>query len=296
VKYFSNQSQSYLYAGGAIFFWSTIASAFKLSLDYLAPEQLVFFASIFSTFALFIFILVQGKLPLVAKLKRSDLVRYCFLGLLNPCLYYIVLLHAYDLLPAQEAMAINYSWVIMMAILSMPILKQVIGFGTFFAIAVSYFGVIIIATEGNPLSLEFTSGLGVMLALLSTIIWAVFWLFNTKDSGDSVVALFVIFLFSIFFVSISMFFSPYSKPITVNGLIGSAYIGFFEMGITFVLWQSALSLSSQITKITTLAFVTPFLSLLIIYIVLGEEILPSSFFGIALIISGLIMNKYFAKD
>lgn len=296
MKSFSNQSQSYLYAGGAIFFWSTIASAFKLSLDYLAPEQLVFFASIFSTFALFIFVLAQGKLPLVAKLKKSDLIRYCFLGLLNPCLYYIVLLHAYDLLPAQEAMAINYSWVIMMAILSMPILKQIIGFGTFFAITVSYFGVIIIATEGNLLSFEFTSSVGVILALLTTIIWAVFWLFNTKDSGDSIVALFVIFLFSIFFVSISMFFSPYSKPITLYGLIGSAYIGFFEMGITFVLWQSALSLSSQITKITTMAFVTPFLSLLIIYIVLGEDILPSSFIGIALIIIGLIMQKYFAKD
>jgi drug/metabolite transporter (DMT)-like permease len=297
MKYLSKQSRSYLFAVSAILFWSTVASAFKLSLEHMEPVQLVFFASIFSTLALFVILLMQKKLPLVLKLERPDLARYFFLSLLNPCLYYIILLNAYQLLPAQEAMAINYSWVIMMAILSMPILKQKVKFNTLIAIAISYLGVIVIATNGEPLSLKFTNSLGVMYALLTTVIWAIFWLFNTKEKKDSVVSLFVIFLFSIFFVSIAMIISPEHKTITLDGLIGSAYIGIFEMGVTFFLWQSALSLSSNVTKITTLAFLTPFMSLLVIYIVLGEAILLSSVFGIFLIIIGLAIQKYFmARD
>ena len=40
------------------------------------------------------------------------------LGLVNPFLYYLVLFKAYDLLPAQEAQAINYTWALMLAFLS----------------------------------------------------------------------------------------------------------------------------------------------------------------------------------
>tara|TARA_B100001079_G_scaffold169203_1_gene145224 strand:+ start:2312 stop:3211 length:900 start_codon:yes stop_codon:yes gene_type:complete len=293
MNYLSKQFKPYLFAVSAIFFWSTVASAFKLSLEHMEPVQLVFFASIFSALAFFVILLIQNKLSLVMKLEKADFVRYFFLSLLNPFLYYIILLNAYKLLPAQEAMAINYSWVIMMAILSMPILKQKVTIQTFIAITVSYLGVIVIATNGEPFSFKFTNILGVTYALLTTVIWATFWLFNTREKKDSVVSLFVIFLFSIFFLSLAMIISPTHKTITLDGLIGSAYIGLFEMGVTFFLWQSALSLSSNVTKITTLAFLTPFMSLLVIYIVLGEVILLSSVLGILLIITGLIIQKYF---
>ncbi len=296
MKNFSNQALSYLFACGAIFFWSTVATAFKLSLEYLDPVQLVFFASIFSTITLFIIVLVQRKLPLIRELDRADVFRYFLLALLNPFLYYIVLLNAYDLLSAQEAMAINYSWVIMMAILSFPILKQRANIGTLIAILISYFGVVIIATKGDPIAFEFTSSIGVIYALITTVIWALFWLLNTKQSNDSVVSLFVIFCFSIIFVSFAMIISPSLRPITLYGLAASAYIGLFEMGVTFVMWQYALSLSSNINKITSLAFVTPFLSLLIIYMVIDEQILASSIVGISLIILGLLVQRYFSKN
>ena len=44
----SNQNKAYFFAATAIFFWSTVATAFKLSLEYLEPVQLVFYATIFS--------------------------------------------------------------------------------------------------------------------------------------------------------------------------------------------------------------------------------------------------------
>ena len=67
------------------------------------------------------------------------------------------------------------------------------------------------------------------------------------------------------------------------------------MGVTFVVWQSALRMTSNIAKVTSLVFITPFLSLLIVQLVLKEVILTSTVVGIVLIIFGLLLQKYFTK-
>ena len=203
----SNQNKAYFFAATAIFFWSTVATAFKLSLEYLEPVQLVFYATIFSVLALFFILLFQGKLKLIRRFTMESLLRCALLAILNPCLYYIILLKAYDILPAQEAMAINYSWVVMIIILSIPILKQKIGMNAFLSIIISYFGVIVIATNGDLLSLQFDKPKGVIYALITTVIWALFWLFNTKHKNDTVVSLFLIFLFSLPFIALAVLFS-----------------------------------------------------------------------------------------
>lgn len=292
----SNQYQSYWFAAIAIFFWSTVASAFKLSLAYLSPIQLVFYATLFSIATLFIIILLQRKLHLLRHYPRSAMVRLVPLSLLNPCLYYIVLFKAYDLLSAQEAMAINYSWVVMMVLLSIPILKQKMRFKAFLGVVVSYVGVLVIATKGNLFTLEFSNTLGVILALSTTVIWALFWLLNTKKNNDIVVSLFLIFLFSLPFVVLAVFLGSTFELPSINGLLGAAYIGLFEMGITFVLWQSALSRSSTVARVTSLAFLTPFLSLVVLYFVLDEVIMFSTVLGITLIIVGLLAQKFFSGN
>ena len=296
IGHISRQQKAYLFACIAIFFWSTIATAFKLSLEYLGPVHLVFYATLVSVIVLFFILLFQGKLKLISRFSAQDFLRFSLLGILNPCLYYIILLHAYDLLPAQEAMAINYSWVVMMVILSIPILKQKIRLKEFLSIILSYIGVVLIATKGDILALEFESIKGVSYALITTVIWALFWLFNTKHNSDTVVSLFLIFLFSLPFIAIVVYLdSGFIMP-SVKGFIGAAYIGLFEMGITFVFWQSALRLSSSVAKISSLVFITPFLSLLIVQLVLSEAVLTSTVFGVVLIISGLLLQKYFTKQ
>ncbi len=291
----SNQNRAYFFAAVAIFFWSTVASVFKLSLEHLAPIQLVFYATLFSITALFVVLVFQRKLALIRQYPKGDISKLTLLAFLNPCLYYIVLFEAYDRLPAQEAMAINYSWVVMMVLLSIPILKQRISIKALLGIMVSYVGVVVIATKGHVFALEFSSTLGVVLALSTTVIWALFWLFNTKKSNDIVVSLFLIFLLSLPFVSLAVFFGSEFEWPSYQGLLGGAYVGLFEMGITFVLWQSALSLSTTVAKVTSLAFITPFLSLMLLYLVLDETILPSTVIGIILIIGGLLMQKYFTR-
>jgi len=64
------------------------------------------------------------KLGFLRKYSRRDYFYSSLLGFLNPFLYYIVLFKAYSMLPAQEAQALNYTWPLIVVILSIPLLNQ----------------------------------------------------------------------------------------------------------------------------------------------------------------------------
>ena len=72
-------------------------------------------------------------------------------------------------------MAINYSWGITLALLAAPLLRQHLSAGALLAACISYGGILVIATRGAPLSLDFAQPLGVGLALLSTVLWSLYW-------------------------------------------------------------------------------------------------------------------------
>ena len=213
------------------------------------------------------------------------------LGFLNPFLYYLVLFKAYDLLPAQEAQPLNYTWAITLALLSIPLLKQKIGLRDFTAAFVSYSGVVVISTHGDILNFRFSNPLGVALALGSTVIWALYWIYNTKDDRDPVVGLLLNFVFGL---PLSLALCLFSSSVWVSspyGLFGAVYVGIFEMGITFVFWLSALKLSENTAKVGNLIFISPFLSLVFIHFLVGEDILASTYIGLALIVTGLLIQQ-----
>jgi drug/metabolite transporter (DMT)-like permease len=286
-----NQRLAYIYALIVVLFWSTVASAFKITLRYLNFLNLLFFASIVSIITLFVILCIQRKLNLFKKYKKNDYLHSALLGFLNPFLYYIILFKAYSILPAQEALSLNYLWAITLTLLSIPILKQKISFMSIFAIFISFIGVILIATHGNILSLKFTNPLGVSLALSSTIVWSLFWIYNVKDTRDDVAKLFLNFIFGFIFILITLLFTRKLSIPSIQGILGASYTGLFEMGITFILWLKALSLSKTTAKVSNLIYLSPFISLVIIRFAVGEEILTSTVIGLFLIVMGILIQR-----
>ena len=280
------QSKAYLFGVSAVLLWSTVATAFKLSLRHMEPIQLLFYASIASVFILFLVLVAQGHLKTVKSVPRSELVFCAGMGLLNPCFYYWVLFKAYDLLPAQEAQPLNYTWDITLSILAVPLLKQHLRKIDLLAIGISYFGILVIATHGSPFALHFSDGYGVLLALGSTLIWSLFWIFNTRSQIEPVVGLFLNFLFALPVIGVITWLTTGFMIESVDGLYGAFYVGLFEMGITFVLWLKALRLTDSASKVANLIFLSPILSLFLIHFIVGEEIHWSSGAGLILIIAG----------
>ena len=286
------QNKAYFLALTAVLFWSTVASAFKISLQYLDYFQLLFFSSLVSTLILFVIIISQNKIREIGKTSTKDLLKSVLMGFLNPFLYYVVLFRAYSLLKAQEAGTLNYVWPVVIVLLSVPLLKQKISVKSLLAILISFTGAIIIGTNGRIFTLEFSNLEGVFLALGSSVIWSLFWIFNLKDHRDTVIKLLLNFVFGLIYITLAcLIFSEISLP-NLNSILGSTYIGIFEMGITYIIWLKALQLSSTTAKISNIIFLSPFISLIIIYFMVGEDIMPSTIFGLCLIIGGIIIQKY----
>lgn len=289
------QKQAYAYAIIAVLLWATVASAFKISLRYLDFLQLLFYASIVSIIILFVILLIQGKLNLLKKYSKKDYLHSALLGFLNPFLYYVVLFKAYSLLPAQEAQPLNYTWPITLVLLSIPLLKQKIKLKSILAIVIGFIGVVIIGTRGDLVTLKFSNPVGVLLAVGSSVIWALFWIYNIKDKRDEVAKLFLNFVFGFIFVLIAiLLFSKIMIP-QINGFLGVTYVGLFEMGITFVIWLRALKLSKTTAKVSNLIYVAPFLSLIVIHFIVGEKILFSTIIGLIFIVAGIIIQQYTSR-
>jgi len=251
------QKKSIIYALIAVLLWSTVASAFKLSLRYLTVTELLLISTISSVIALFIIAWIKGNLSIIGSLTRYEILLAAFFGFLNPFLYYFVLFNAYDLLPAQQAQSINYTWAITLALLAVPILKQPLSKYDLLGLLIAYFGVLIISTEGDITSFANINIKGIGYALLSTLIWALYWVLNTKQKIQVSIALLLNFSFGLFFVVLYYFATAEIRLMNLNGVLGAVYVGLFEMSLTFLLWLMALKLSESTAKISTLIFLSP---------------------------------------
>ena len=292
----SQNTKSFLYTISAVLFWSTVATAFKLTLKGMNHLQLLFYSSLASTFVLFVIVFIQDKDELKKLFKLKYFWKNILLGIINPFLYYLVLFKAYSLIPAQEAQPLNYTWPIAIAIFSAVFLKQKLTAKILIGMLISFFGVLIIVTHGNIFSFKFHNIFGASLALGSSIIWASFWTLNLSDKRKNAIKLLSAFIFGTIIIFFYLFFFDTFILSNYKYLLGSTYVGFFEMGITFFLWMKGLQLSNNKAKTSTLAYLSPFISLIFIGLVLGEKILTSSILGLVFIVGGIVfqhitMNK-----
>ena len=288
----TNQHKAYLFALSAVLLWSTVATAFKISLRYLDVYQLLLVASVTATLCLLLIVLVMGRIKALTNLGKRDYLRLACLGILNPFCYYLILFRAYDLLPAQVAQALNYTWAITLMLLSVPILKHRITRFDCMATVVCYSGVVVICFSGGQFPAGELSTMGIFLALGSTIIWAFYWLLKTKDDIDPISGLFISFLFSLPFVATACWLWSDPSSIGMAGILSGVYVGLFEMGITYILWLAALRSSETAAKISTLIFLSPFLSLIFISRILGEAIAVTTIVGLVLIVAGLLVQHF----
>ncbi|EGQ7936386.1 DMT family transporter [Vibrio vulnificus] len=276
----------------AVLLWSTVATAFKLTLAEFSPIQMLTVASVVSAMALLTICALQGKLTQISTTFLSNPWYYLLLGLINPLAYYLILFKAYDLLPASQAQAINYSWAITLTLMAAVFLGQKIRKQDWVACVFSYVGVIVIATKGDLLGLSFESPVGVALALTSTLLWAGYWILNTKNQADPIVGVLLGFLVAIpFAIALTVIEGQSWGQISTQGWLAVTYVGLFEMGVTFVLWLSALKLTNNTARISNLIFASPFISLMLLSSIIGEEIHPTTLIGLMLIIAGLVIQQ-----
>ena len=283
--------KAYFFAILAVLFWSTSPTAFKLGLKFQDSYQLLTGASLASMLVLGLLIALQGNMRLLKNLGWKDLGFSALMGLLNPVIYYLILFKAYSILPAQVAQPLNMIWPLILVLISIPLLRQKIGWKSVGAMAISFAGVVIISYQGGAEGKDPDNRLGVFLALSSSVIWAIYFIYNAKNQKDAVVRLFLNFLFASIYLLLGGVLKAQVFPPSLEAWLTAIYVGVFEMGVTFVLWLLAMQYAPSTDRISNLVYVAPFLNLIIVRLILNESIYFTTIYGIVLLVSGIVIQN-----
>lgn len=290
-----NQTKAIIFALLSVLCWSTVAPAFKLALKEISVIQLLTISAGVATIVLFFINLFTGKIKQLVKINGRDILWSLLFGFINPVVYYIVLFTAYDRLPAQMAQPLNYTWPVMLSILAIPFLKQKLPLKALMALLISFAGVVVISVQNKDISGLESDALGIFLALISSVAWAIYWLLQFKSRLDKSLQLFVNFTFSFIFMLIIFFIAGESIPIGKDAWIPSVWTGIFEMGLTFMLWMKAMEYAEKTHVVSNLAFLSPFVSLFFINLVLKETITLYTVIGLSLIIIGILLQRQLSR-
>lgn len=260
------------------------------------PFTLLFWSSFVSLACLGVVLSVQNKLlGAIRGFQIGTLKQSVLTGFFNPFLYYTVLLTAYNHLPAQIAQPMNYTWPLVLVVLSAPLMKQKIKAVSLFALLISFCGVLIISFQGNFQGLTIQHPWAVLMAAGSSILWALYWLLQARDSRDETVKLFHAFSFGTIFTGILAFSTGnISLPLQLKSL-SVIYVGLFEMGLTFVFWLKAMQLTDRNDSIGNMVYISPFMSLVFIHYILGESIFNTTWIGLSLILLGIFLQQFSRK-
>lgn len=292
----SNDKKAILFASLAVLSWSTVATAFKVALQYLSTYGMLLVACLTSFLIFLIVVTFQKKWGMLKEIRRGQWAYLALMGLLNPVAYYLVLFKAYDLLPAQVAQPINYAWPIVLLVLLALFAGQPIPAKKYIGMFISLAGVALISLGGGQAVGSSLPVSGLCLAALSAVIWATYWMLSNKrkEQFDASVSLLVTFFFgSVYLLAGSLFTSPDLN--SVPGVLAGMYVGGFEMGIPFIFFGLAMRKTSNPALINQMCYLSPFLSLFFISMVLGEKIVLTTYLGLALIVAGLVFNEYLVK-
>lgn len=300
-------NKSILLAIVAVLSWSTVATAFKKSLENLSPYGMLLIASITSLLIFIVAITVQRKWGQISSLSKRTWGYFALLGLLNPVAYYLVLFKSYDLLPAQVAQPVNYFWPILLLILLAIFTKQAIPVKKYIGMFISLGGLILISAGGQQSDSMEIPAFGLVLGLMSALLWASYWMVNNKNKNkaDATTACFMSFLFGSIYLTLGAPLIGIEgllakattdfTPDPVNGILSGMYVGAFEMGIPFICFGLAMRKTNNPALINQLCYLSPFLSLFFVSTILGETIVPSTYIGLTLIVLGIVFNEYFVK-
>lgn len=279
-------------AGVAVLSWSTVATAFKIALTHLTHFEMLLVASSTALILFAALLTQQRKWRLLSSLSLREWGQFAWIGLLNPVAYYLVLFKAYSLLPAQVAQPINYAWPIVLLLLLAAFTGQPIPRKKYIGLIGSLIGVAIISSGSGSIDSGNLPPQGLLLAALSALLWAAFWMVNKKRKTiDPTVSLFLSFLFGTFYLVIGACVIGVHLS-TLPGLLSGIYVGCFEIGIPFICFGLAMRKTNNPALINQLCYLSPFLSLFFIHLILGEQIAAGTYIGLLLIVSGIAYNEF----
>lgn len=280
--------KTYFLAAVAILFWSTSATVSKLLLGALDSVQVLYASSLFSGVFLLGWNAVSGNIKKLRTYRAKDYVCTILIGLPGTFLYYLLLYTATDLMPASQAVTINYLWPIMSVVFACILLKEKMTMRKALAIGISFVGMaIVVGADGGTLDRNTT--VGATCCILAAASYGLFTALNQKFGYDKRLSMMFFYLTTFVLAGAVLGFTHEIPTLNWLQTLGMGYNGICNMAIATTAWALALD-SGKTAKISNLAYITPFLSLVWTAVFLKEQVRLTSVLGLTVIVLGIFVQ------
>lgn len=286
--------KAYLYAASAIIMWSTMPTISKLLLGEMDSYKILCISALFATIAMIIINLCSKKWPIMKCCKVKDYIKMSAIGLPGVFLYYAFYYAGTESLPAAQAFIINYLWPIMSIVFASMLLKEQMTVRKIIAVIMSFLGVFTVAGE-DLIQFNGNTVISMLFCFGAAVCYGFYTALNKKSTYDKQVSM-TLAMFTAFVLSlIVVLVRGVSLTISFSQIPGILWNGVFTMALANLAWVLSLSYGNT-AKISNLAYITPFMSLVWTFFILNEPISPLSVIGLCLIVVGIFIQLKDSKN
>lgn len=282
--------KNYIYAFISVLVWSTLAATVKMILSDIPNLEALSISSLFSFLFLLLVNLKNCKLGQLKKYSVKDYAIMCGLGFIGLFVYSVLYYYGLSQLSSQMACIINYLWPIMIVVFSCIILKEKMTVMKGFAMVCSFAGIVILSWGGTAASGE-NAVFGITACIVAAACYGLFSVLNKKADYDQGISMMIMWLVVALCAMIAGLATETWVPIKGAQWAGILWLGVVVDGLAYLLWALALSGTKNTAKIANIAYLTPFLSIIVSAVVLGEKVQVRAFVALVFIIGGILIQS-----
>lgn len=284
--------KNYIYAITTVMIWSTLATVVKMMLFDIPNLEALSISSVFA----FLFLLIMNiKTGAIQEMKNYNLKDYGImsgLGFIGLFVYSALYYYGLAQLSSQEACIVNYLWPIMLVVFSCIILKEKLTFMKAFAMLCSFVGIVILSTGSGGAGAGNTM-LGIVSCIIAAACYGLFSVLNKKADYNQNISMMVMWLVVAVCSMVLGLMTENWVPIRGMQWFGMLWLGVVVDAVAYLLWALALKGTENTAKIANLAYLTPFLSLIVSAVVLKEKVELRAFIALVFIIGGILLQSLF---
>ena len=186
-------------------------------------------------------------------------------------------------------MIINYLWPMMAVVAGCILLKEKMTVRKVVAVVMSFVGVTIVTSNGSLQGFSGSNLEGTLCCVLAAVFYGLFVVLNKRLPYNPMVNMMLYYAQSaiLAFVYVAAFEGV--PVLHAAQLPGFLWIGVACHAIAYVSWALAMK-HGQTAKIANLAYITPFLAMVVAHFVLGDPITVWSVGGLLVIVAGIFLQ------
>lgn len=229
----------------------------------------------------------------------GDWWRLALLALFEPCLYFVFEAWALTKTSASQAGMIIAMMPLMIALAARLILKETLSRRTLPGFVVAITGAVWLSAGGESTEHAPAPVLGNVLEFIATI-FATGYTITSKQLARRYPPLFLTavqaFSGAVFFLPVMLLVSPpVVAELSLTPLLSMLYLGVFVSLGAYALYNYGLSKVPAIYAAALINLI-PIFSLLLGWLILGEELTPSQYAASALVLSGVMISQSTPRD